>query len=81
MQGGAFEEAHKAMPELVGKGGREVLPTQWRRRVVFEEIFLWGTYVHGWVVRYTKRHPELAYVANGDPRQNKLVGEELVFDD
>ena len=73
---------------LVGKGGRDGVdggkkpyPIDGVRRVVFEEIFLYATYARGWVVRYIKSHPKLAYVANGDPRQNKPVGEELVFDD
>ena len=73
---------------LVGKGGRDgvdggmkAYPIGDVRRVVFEEVFLHPTYARGWIVKYMKRHPELAYVANGDPRQNKPVGEELVYDD
>ena len=72
----------------VGRGGRDGVdgaskPYDVRdfTRVVFEEAFLYATTERSWLVRYVRRHPEISFVANGDPRQNKPVGETLVYGD
>jgi hypothetical protein len=73
---------------LVGRGGRDGVDgaakpydVQGFTRVVFEEVFLYPTTERSWLCTYVQRHPEIGFVANGDPRQNKPVGETLVYSD
>jgi hypothetical protein len=62
-------------------GAKKPLDVSGYKRVVFQEVFLYPTPQRGWILAFCSRHPELAYTGNGDPGQNRPVGEELAMTD
>jgi hypothetical protein len=62
-------------------GAKKPLDVSGFKRVVFQEVFLYPTAQRAWIRAFCSRHPELAYTGNGDPGQNRPVGEELAMTD
>jgi hypothetical protein len=60
-------------------GAKKPLDVSGYKRVVFQEVFLYTTTQKAWILTFCFGHPELAYTGNGDPGQNRPVGEELAM--